>query len=334
MSTTTVQVPNVEVSAQEAEWFSQRFGELHGNVDRFIRGKSGVIRLALVAMLAEGHVLIDDVPGVGKTSLAKALAQSISGSMSRIQFTPDLLPTDVTGVQIYNTAEGTFSFHAGPVFANVVVADEINRATPKTQSALLEVMEERQITVDGQTYLAPRPFIVMATQNPVELDGTYHLPEAQIDRFMMRMSMGYPDHASEVEVLMERTAGQTVESVTPVLDIKTVEQMITIARRVHVAQSLHEYAVSLTSATRNLEELRLGVSPRGSLALVQAAQSYAASQSRAFVTADDIKALAPYVLSHRMLLTADAEIQGKTAHGIIADILGAVRVPQDPIVLD
>lgn len=327
MSVETVNIPVVGTSAPEAEWFSERFDELQRNVEGFIRGKSGVVRLALVAMMAEGHVLIDDVPGVGKTSLAKALAQSITGSMSRVQFTPDLLPTDVTGVQIYNTAEGTFRFHPGPVFANVVVADEINRATPKTQSALLEVMEERQITVDGETYPAPSPFVVLATQNPVELDGTYHLPEAQIDRFMMRMSMGYPDHEAEVKVLTERTSGNTVASVEPVLDIATVQQMLAIARRVHIAHGLQEYAVSVTSATRNLEELRLGVSPRGSLALVQAAQSYAASQGRAFVTADDIKSLAPYVLSHRMLLTADAEIQGRTAHGMISDILEVVPVP-------
>jgi MoxR-like ATPase len=318
-----------DARAARAAWFAERFGALQTNVEGFIRGKAPVIRMALVCMLAEGHLLIDDIPGVGKTSLAKAISNSIDGSMNRIQFTPDLLPSDVTGSQIWHSDRHEFEFRPGPVFANVVVGDEINRASPKTQSALLEVMEERQVTVDGTPYLVPRPFIVVATQNPIEFDGTYNLPEAQIDRFMMRMSIGYPDHEAEVDVIRNRAAGRTVEEVRPVMDTKSVATMIAIARETYVAANLHSYIVTICAATRKVPELRLGVSPRGSLALVVASQAFAASQGRHFVTADDIKTVAPYVLAHRMLLTSEAELAGHSGSSLLKQITSAVPVPEE-----
>jgi MoxR-like ATPase len=325
MSDTRAAVPT------QAQWFADRFTQLQGNVEGFIRGKSSAVRLALVCLFSEGHLLIDDIPGVGKTSLARAIANSIAGTMTRIQFTPDLLPSDVTGTQIWNANTREFEFRAGPVFANLVVADEINRASPKTQSALLEVMEEQQVTVNGQAELVPRPFLVIATQNPVEFDGTYHLPEAQIDRFMMKMSIGYPDHQAEVDIIRNRSAGHTVDEVHKVLDIPTVQNMITVARNIHVAASLYDYVVAITNATRKVPEIKLGVSPRGSLALIIASKAFAASKGRGFVTADDIKALTPYVLGHRMLLKAEAELAGETSVSLLNRITSAVPVPEDRV---
>jgi MoxR-like ATPase len=319
----------LEGRASRAGWFSEQFTVIQRNIEGFIRGKSSVIELALVCLTAEGHVLVDDIPGVGKTSLAKAIAKSINGQMCRVQFTPDLLPSDVTGTQVWDQGAQEFRFHPGPVFAHIVVGDEINRASPKTQSAMLEVMEERQVTVDGTPYLVPRPFLVVATQNPVEFDGTYHLPEAQIDRFMMRISMGYPDHASEVQVIRDRNAGSLVDQIRPVVDTATVQSMITIARETYVAPSLESYVVTICAATRRLPELRLGVSPRGSLALIGAAQAFAASRRREFVTADDVKAVAPHVLGHRMLLTAEAELNGHTAESLLKQITASVPLPED-----
>ena len=315
-------------AAQRAAWFAERFDQLQSNIETFIRGKSSVVRMALVCMLAEGHLLIDDVPGTGKTSLAKAIANSFEGSMNRIQFTPDLLPSDVTGTQIYRAVTTEFEFRPGPVFAHVVVGDEINRASPKTQSALLEVMEERQVTVDGTPYLVPRPFMVIATQNPVEFDGTYRLPEAQIDRFMMRMGIGYPDHEAEVDVMRNRSAGRTVDEVRPVIDVKAAQTMTVIARETYVAPALLSYVVTICAATRKIPELRLGVSTRGSLALIVAAQALAASQGREFVTADDIKVIAPYVLAHRMLVTSEAELAGNSGVTLLKQITSAVPVPE------
>jgi MoxR-like ATPase len=280
-------------------------------------------------MTPEGHLLIDDIPRVGKTSLAKAIANSIDGTMNRIQFTPDLLPSDVTGTQIWNAQKHIFEYRPGPVFAHVVVGDEINRASPKTQSALLEVMEERQVTADATAYLVPRPFIVIATQNPVESDGTYHLPEAQIDRFMMRMSLGYPDHEAEVSVIQSRSSGRTVDEIRAVIDVKTAQAMVAVARDVFVAPALHSYIVSICPSTRKIPELRLGVSPRGSLALTVVAKAYAAAAGREFVTADDIKAMAPYALGHRMLLSSEAEPSGHTAVSLLKQITTAVPVPED-----
>ncbi|MCC6434619.1 MAG: MoxR family ATPase [Acidimicrobiales bacterium] len=317
-----------EATAEQVQWFADQFRVLQSNVEQFIRGKTSVVQMALVALLSEGHLLIDDIPGVGKTSLAKAIANSIEGTMSRVQFTPDLLPSDLTGTQIWNMNTRNFEFRAGPVFANIVVGDEINRASPKTQSAMLEVMEERQVSVEGNPVMVPRPFMVIATQNPVEFDGTYHLPEAQIDRFMMKLSIGYPDHESEIEIIRGRSSGITVEQLRPVSTLALVANLIEIARGVHVAPAWHSYIVSLCSSTRQMGELRLGVSPRGSLALLTAAQTQAASRGRTFVTADDVKQLLPYVLGHRMLLTAEAELQGHTATTLLNHIAAAIPTPE------
>lgn len=314
-------------SAPEATWFSERFEALHTNIGRFIRGKPEVIRLALICMTAEGHVLIDDVPGVGKTSIAKAIANSIDGTMKRIQFTPDLLPTDVTGVQIWNAEIRDYEFNPGAVFGNVVLADEINRASPKTQAALLEVMEERQVTVDANSFAVPRPFVVIATQNPVEHGGTYDLPEAQIDRFMARLHIGYPRFEAEVEILANKARGVTPESLSPVVSIADVERMTQVVQRVHLAPALLGYIVTIAAATRRLAELRLGVSPRGGAALAVAAQAHAAAAGRSFVTPDDVKALAPYVFAHRMLLRPEAELSGATAESLLGSIVASVPVP-------
>ncbi len=311
----------------DIEEFQERFDAIHTNISYALKGKAGELRLALTCMLSEGHLLIDDVPGTGKTSLAKAIASSIEGQMHRIQFTPDLLPTDVTGSMVYNAAEGNFSFYQGPVFANVVLADEINRASPKTQSALLEVMEERQVTVDAICHEVPRPFVVIATQNPVEFDGTYHLPEAQIDRFMMRMTMGYPNHEAEVEIIEDRLLGERPEDLEPVISTSEFQWMIETASSVYVSPSLLDYVVTLTASTRRMEELRLGASPRGSLALVRSGQAWAAGHGRGFVTVDDLKELAPFVLGHRMLLSPEAELQGVSATDLVAQTLAAVPVP-------
>ncbi len=316
----------VNVDAQQTADFAERYRAVHDNVTQMIRGKDAVVDLALTAMLAEGHVLIDDVPGTGKTSMAKAIARSIAGEYRRIQFTPDLLPTDVTGSMVYH--QGEFRFHPGGVFANVVLADEINRASPKTQSALLEVMEERQVTTDGEERPVPRPFVVLATQNPVEFDGTYHLPEAQIDRFMLRIHMGYPDHASEVRIIGDRLSGAEPETLEPVISLAEFGWMIETARGVYVADNLKQYVVTIVDSTRRMEELRLGVSPRGSLALVRAAQAWAARRGNHFVTADDVAELAPFVLGHRMLMTPEAELAGLSTSELVRRTVDAIPVPQ------
>ena len=257
-----------------------------------VKGKTHAVRMALTCLFAEGHLLIEDVPGTGKTTMAKAIALSIDGTWQRVQFTPDLLPTDVTGVQIFNRQSNQFEFHPGGVFANIVIADEVNRASPKTQSALLEVMEEHQVTVDSTPYLVPRPFIVIATQNPIEHEGTYNLPEAQIDRFMMRMSLGYPDPADETLIIANDTFGQRIEDIGPVVAAGEVRRMIALTDKIYIAPKLQEYIVQVTGATRQLPELRLGVSPRGTLSLARASRAYAAANGRHYVTADDIKELA------------------------------------------
>jgi MoxR-like ATPase len=315
-------------SNTQVEWFALRYSELARNVESFFRGKPEVVRAALVCVLAEGHLLIDDVPGVGKTSLAKAISQSIDGAMQRIQFTPDLLPTDVTGTLIYDPGQREFVFHPGAVFANIVLGDEINRASPKTQSALLEVMAERQVTVDSVPYTVARPFCVIATQNPVEHSGTYDLPEAQLDRFMCRISVGYPDHDAEVEVVSGGARRSKPEDLSPVMTTADLLKMIAITEQIHLSPVVLDYIVTITAATRKMTELRLGVSPRGSIALAQASQALAATDGRTFVTADDVKTMAPSVLRHRMLLRPEIELQGRTADDLLEMLLSSVPVPQ------
>ena len=304
------------------------FNALLHNVERVIQGKRDPIRLALLCLLSEGHLLIEDVPGVGKTSLAKAISRSISGTWHRIQFTPDLLPTDVIGVSVWNRASATFEFRPGGVFANVVLADEINRASPKTQSALLESMEERQVTVDAVSYALPRPFVVIATQNPIELEGTYPLPEAQLDRFLMRIPMGYPDRLAELAILDHQGGGQRADDLGPVTTADDVMAAVNAITQVHVAPALAEYIVDLVGATRVHGDLLVGVSPRGALALQRAARALAASESREYVIPDDIRWLAPAVLEHRLILSPDAELHGVTQADVVRDVLARVPVPR------
>ena len=305
---------------QEAQWFAQLFKRLLDNVELVIKGKSQQVALSWICLLAEGHLLLEDVPGTGKTLLAKSMAKSVGGTSSRVQFTPDLLPSDVTGVMIFNQSKQEFQFHSGPVFSNVVLGDEINRASPKTQSALLEVMEERQITVDGRAYFVPRPFVVIATQNPVEQAGTYALPEAQLDRFMMRTTLGYPDHDAEVDVL--RGASRVaVEDLRPAVSTEQAQEMIRIAENIHVTDEVHSYVVRLGRATREREELRLGMSTRGCVSLLRAAKATAAAQAHNFVTPDDVKRVAQSVITHRLLLTPDAELDGVDPADIVVEVL-------------
>ncbi|KAA2258873.1 MoxR family ATPase [Solihabitans fulvus] len=298
-----------------------------GNVERVLVGKPDVVRIALVTLLAEGHLLVEDVPGVGKTSLAKALARSIDCTVSRIQFTPDLLPSDITGVSIYNRQDNDFEFRPGPVFANIVVGDEINRASPKTQSALLECMEEHQVTVDGNTYTLDSPFMVIATQNPIEMEGTYALPEAQRDRFTARVSIGYPDPQAELAMVDEHAGHDPMRDLRPVSDADQVRKLVAAVRRVHLSPEVQRYAVELVSATRRLPELRLGASPRSTLHLVRAARAQAALAGRDFVVPDDIHAVAVPVLAHRLVLTAEAQAARRSPVDLIRALLQRVPVP-------
>jgi MoxR-like ATPase len=316
--------------AERVGWVQRRCHDLVRNVEHFIHGKTHVVWQAVTCLLAEGHILIEDVPGVAKTSLAKSIANSINGSMRRIQFTPDLLPSDVVGVQIYDTNKGDFQFREGPVFANIVLGDEINRASPKTQSALLESMAERQVTVDGVSYALPRPNFVIATQNPIDQQGTYALPEAQLDRFMMLLRIGYPSPEHEVRIVADAIARRLPEQLQPVTTVEEMQQMIDIVRGVYMAPALQAFIVTITSATRTIPQLRLGASPRASNALAAAAQARAAVEGRPFATADDIKAMARSVLCHRLVLTPEASVQGHKAESIVDNILTAVPVPQVP----
>jgi MoxR-like ATPase len=297
------------------------------NVQRVVYGKPDVVRLAIAALLTEGHVLIEDVPGLGKTTLGRCVAASIGGTWNRIQFTPDLLPGDITGVAVYHQKDERFAFHPGAVFANVVVADEINRGTPKTQSAMLEVMSERRVTIDAVAHEVPRPFMVIATQNPIEMEGTYRLPEAQLDRFLMRLSVGYPDLDAEVLAIQADCAGTGPDDLSPVVDIAELRQAIADVRASHVDRAVCEYAARLATATREHPAVRVGASVRGSIALVRTAQALAAIDGRTYVTPDDIKDVAGAVLEHRLILTAEAELNQRGIAEIVADVLVSTPTP-------
>ena len=314
------------LSQPEVQGFAALAARLAENVNAVVLGKPEVVRLALTALFAQGHVLLEDVPGVGKTTLARAIAATVKGKWRRIQFTPDLLPSDVSGVTIFNQATRGFEFHPGPVFANIVIADEINRASPKTQSALLEVMEERTVTVDGVRHPVPQPFLVVATQNPVEMDGTYRLPEAQLDRFLVKLSVGYPDEAVEVEVLRGATV-RSPDSLSAITDTATLGEMVRMARRVHIAEPLYTYAVRLAAATRNHPQVRVGVSPRGVIALTRAACAYALIDGRGWIMPEDLKTLTEPVFAHRLLLTPDAQVRGVTAAEVLRQAVASVPVP-------
>ncbi|MGB3761581.1 MAG: AAA family ATPase [Ornithinimicrobium sp.] len=296
------------------------------SVATVIEGKESAIRTAVIVLLAQGHLLLEDVPGVGKTMLAKSLARAIDCDVSRVQFTPDLLPSDITGVSVFNQDSRAFEFRRGAIFANVVVGDEINRASPKTQSALLECMEERQVTVDGQSHPLPAPFMVMATQNPIEMEGTYPLPEAQRDRFMARISLGYPSAAAELDMLASHGEVDPLEGVQPVTDAATVARTITEVRRIHASAALLGYVVDLVAATRAHPHLRLGGSPRAALQLLRAARAHAALEGRSHVLPEDVQTLAPAILSHRVLLTGEAQLARRGAADVVAEVLSSTPV--------
>jgi len=309
--------------------FVQMFESLVANVTKVLHGKETVVRSALACILAEGHLLIEDVPGVGKTTLARAICKSVNLTWNRVQFTPDLLPSDITGVTVFDQATSTFSFRPGPVFANVVLGDEINRASPKTQSALLEVMQEQTVSTDATVYPVPRPFIVIATQNPIDLEGTYVLPEAQLDRFLMRLSIGYPPPEAEAEVLRTERDSPSVDELSPVMGRDDLLWMIELVKRsVEVSLPIEHYIVAICAHTRGMAEVRLGVSPRGALALLRAARVVAAATGRPFVTPDDVQAVAVATLAHRVVLRPDAEVQGRTAAEVVTRAVQSVPVPR------
>jgi MoxR-like ATPase len=310
-------------------WLGERFAELEAVVAPALLGKEQVVRRALTCLLAGGHLLVDDVPGVGKTSLARAIAAATAGSVQRIQGTTDLLPADITGTQIWNPGTRAFEFVPGPVFANVVIVDEINRMPPRSQSALLEVMAERQVSAGGVPRSVPSPFFIVATQNPVDLDSTYRLPEAQLDRFLMCLSVGYPPVEDEVEVALRQAVGGEERAPVPAMDGDTLTAMIAVRREVHISRPLVRYGVELCAATRSLPGLRLGAGPRASGALVAGAQACAGAEGRAFATADDVKAVAPHVLGHRLLPTAEAELDGADPASLLAELLATVPLPRN-----
>jgi len=316
-----------ELTSEQVDRFASTFDRIASNIEKVIQGKRDVVELVVMALMAEGHVLVEDVPGVGKTQLAKSLARSIESAFNRVQFTPDLLPSDVTGVSVWDRNSNEFEFKPGPIFANVVVGDEINRASPKTQSALLEAMEERQVTSDGVTRALPLPFMVVATQNPLEHEGTYPLPEAQLDRFMMRVVIGYPERQKELEILDTHGIQSTFVNLEPVASVEEIQQMIALARSVSVSQAVKTYIVDLVEGTRNHSDLLLGASPRSALFLQRLARARAASQYREYVMPDDIKALAHPVLGHRMALRPEAQMRGESISTLIDEIIGRLRVP-------
>ncbi|MDQ1206357.1 MoxR family ATPase [Microbacterium sp. SORGH_AS_0862] len=313
------------VTPEQTAWFQETFSSLVENVEQVVLGKRHVIELAFTALVSQGHLLLEDFPGTGKTSLARAMGESVQGTSSRIQFTPDLLPGDVTGITVYDQKRGEFEFHSGPIFANIVLADEINRASPKTQSALLEVMEEGQVTVDGVSRRVGSPFLVVATQNPVEQAGTYRLPEAQLDRFLMKTSLGYPDHAATVRILEGSAAGK--REVGAVITPEAVQTLSQIAQDAYLNPLVLDYIARVVEATRQAAQVRLGVSVRGALALTRAARTWALAHGRGYVTPDDVKALAEPVLAHRLILDPEAEFDGVTAGAVIGQVMLDVAPP-------
>lgn len=315
------------LSAAEVESIQAIAQRLQSSVERVMVGKTDVVRLALVALLCEGHILLEDVPGIGKTTLAKAIAKSLGCTFRRIQFTPDLMPSDITGINFYNQKIGEFVFREGPLVAQVVLADEINRATPRTQAALLEAMEERQITVEGVTTRLPRPFLVVATQNPVELEGTFPLPEAQLDRFLVRLKLGYPDEADEDEILLRFETGNPLDALQPVVEGHELVRLAEALRHLHVDPGVRRYAVRIVRETRADPAFELGASPRASLALFRTARAFAALCGRDYVLPDDVKMMAPYVLPHRLILSTQARLRGREADELLADLLQRVPVP-------
>ncbi len=317
----------MSVTQEQATWFADAFGKLVDNVDVAIMGKKHVVRLVVAAMLSDGHVLLEDFPGTGKTVLAKALANTLDGTHSRIQFTPDLLPSDVTGVTIYDQGKGKFEFHKGPIFASVVLADEINRASPKTQSALLEVMEEGIVTIDGVGHSVGAPFMVIATQNPVEQAGTYKLPEAQLDRFLIKTSLGYPDHQTSVTLLLDAANRARASKVLPIIKSDAIVSMAALASEVFVDASIMEYISEIVTSTRSNKDVALGVSMRGALALARAVKTWAIASGRTYVTPDDVRDLAVAVLAHRIIVDPESDFAGVKAEDIVERILVDIAPP-------
>jgi MoxR-like ATPase len=320
-------VTTQSVGPDDLAWFAEGFHAIADNIERVIQGKREVVDLVVMSLLAEGHVLIEDVPGVGKTLLAKALARSIHCDFQRVQFTPDLLPSDITGVSVWDRERSQFVFRPGPVFTNIVLGDEINRASPKTQAALLEAMEERQVTVDGDTHPLGSPFMVVATQNPIEHEGTYPLPEAQLDRFMMRLVMGYPSRVKELEILDTHGRQSSYEDLEPVVTADDVLRMTMIARSIYVADAVKQYLVDIADATRRDPDLLLGASPRATLFLQRVARTRAAVEGRHYVTPDDVKATLEPVLIHRLILRPEAQMRGTEVEDVVAGVATAVPVP-------
>ena len=317
------------MTPDQARWFSDTFASIVRNIERVILGKTEAIRLSVTCMLAEGHLLLEDFPGTGKTTLARSIAQTVQGNHSRIQFTPDLLPSDVTGVTIFDQKSSSFEFHQGPIFAAIVLADEINRASPKTQSALLEVMEEHRVTVDGVSYEVGTPFMVIATQNPIEQAGTYRLPEAQLDRFLMKTTLGYPDRQTSLRILTTGGSRPQSAALAPIITTAAIAEMSQLGQSVHVEPSVLDYIARLVEATRTAEHVRLGVSIRGGLAIARSARVWAASLGRHYVVPDDVKILAIPCLAHRILLDPESEFNGITAIDVMVKIISEVLPPTE-----